>query len=250
MTQLSGITVDRQEQLSSGQQSAYLLKLCDGQRSILVNVQRKRRKTLCLQVGRAGAELRVPTNCSWNNINAFLRDHFDWILVSLEDMSRQPEVVRDIYEPGGEISFLGVRYRLNVVKSRISVVTLDSSDLYVSCSNPANTQSLERQVLGWFRRQAEEVFAERLKVLNRAFMDDLAPTGLTVRKMRSRWGSCSSSGEVCLNLMLVREHLSQIDFVVAHELCHLRHFSHNDAFYELLDKVMPDWRQRERELTG
>ena len=63
--------------------------------------------------------------------------------------------------------------------------------------------------------------------------------------MKARWGSCSSAGEICLNLLLMKAGLQQIDFVIAHELCHLTHFAHNASFYALLDEVMPDWKERE-----
>jgi predicted metal-dependent hydrolase len=63
--------------------------------------------------------------------------------------------------------------------------------------------------------------------------------------MKSRWGSCSSEGEVCFNLLLMQAGLPQIDFVIAHELCHIRHFAHNASFYALLEEVMPDWKERE-----
>ena len=68
---------------------------------------------------------------------------------------------------------------------------------------------------------------------------------ITIRKMRRRWGSCSSKGEVTLNLALIKMPLACIDYVVTHELCHLEAFHHGKPFYRLLAQVMPDWRERE-----
>ena len=246
MSEPHPVVIDRLEQLSAGKHSEYLYKLSDGEGCAVVKVSRRRRKTLGLQVDQEIAELKVPTNCPWDEIHTFLVDHFEWILEAKDEMANRPPIVRDCFQSGGEVSYLGERYRLDVVKSWIPVVTIDGSDLYVSCTNPGSARQVERQVMGWLRRQAEEIFAERVKGINERFPDECQPSGVRIRKMRSRWGSCSSSGEVCFNLMLIREYLPQIDFVVAHELCHLRHFAHNPSFYRLLDQVIPDWRDREQ----
>ena len=242
------ITVDCVRRLASGRESVNCLQLCDGERVIEVVVNRRRRKTLDLQVRRDGVELKVPINLSWSEINNFLSKHFDWIFEGLVELSSRPVNDADSYVRGGEISFLGERYALELVKSQTAVITLDGSALYVSCRNPDIPSQVERGVMRWYRRQAEEIFEEQLQRINKLFADDLRPSGLTVRKMRSRWGSCSVSGQICLNLLLVRQKLPLIDFVVAHELCHLRHFSHNKDFFRLLSKVMPDWRDREKQL--
>lgn len=242
------VIVDRLAQLSDGRHAEYLYQLSDGERAAEVKVARKRRKTLGLQVDRETTELRVPTNCPWDEIHTFLAKNFEWILSAQEEMASRPEVPRDDFRPGGHVSYLGQRLKLDVIKSRYPIVQVEGASLYVSCSNPSNNDLLEKQVMDWMRRQADDLFNERLRTINEQFEDDRQPNGLKVRKMRARWGSCSSSGEVCLNLMLMREALSQIDFVIAHELCHLRHFAHNKSFYRLMDRVMPDWREREQQL--
>ena len=68
---------------------------------------------------------------------------------------------------------------------------------------------------------------------------------LRLRSMRRRWGSCSRQGRVTLNVELVKLPLTLIDYVIAHELCHLFEFNHGKKFYQLLEHVMPDWKQRE-----
>ena len=250
MTGVRPVLIDRLEKISSGKNSEYSYSISDGKSCALVKVSRGRRKTIVLEVGQDQTELRVPTNCPWREIRLFLIDNFDWILSAQDQIVSRRRLAKDCFVPGGEVSYLGAAYRLDVVKSRFSIVTIDGSTLYVACSKPDSPPKIERQVMRWLRRQAEDVMAERVRVINEKFFDDCQPSSLRIRKMRARWGSCSDSGEICLNLMLIREHLPQIDFVVAHELCHLRHFRHNSSFYRLLDEVMPDWREREESLRS
>ena len=236
---------------AKGRQSEYVFELIRGDQLTQVKVRRKPRKSMALYVEKGVmTELRVPVNCAWLHIHSFLESRFEWILSAAEALRNQASRPQDNFAQGGEVSFLGERYPLDLVTSRYGVVEIDDGRLYLSCSDPDNNRLVEKQVLNWFRRQAEIIFAERIEQLKTTFPMSTNPSGLRVRKMKARWGSCSSRGEICLNLMLIRESLSYIDFVIAHELCHLHHFAHNRAFYGLLDEVMPDWRVREQHLLA
>ena len=239
----------RLDRLVGGRQSEYLLSLQRAGREIRVRINRRRRKTLALYVEKGKmTELRAPTNCAWRDIHEFLESRFDWILDAEQELAHRKTTPADSYGQGGEICYLGSRYPLELVRSHYRVVGLQDEKLLVSCSQPDNEARVRELVLDWYRRQAEALTPGRMKLLNRCFDDDIRLTGLVHRKMKARWGSCSSQGEICLNLLLIREDLPQIDFVIAHELCHLRHFAHNAEFYGLLGQVMPDWREREARL--
>jgi predicted metal-dependent hydrolase len=66
--------------------------------------------------------------------------------------------------------------------------------------------------------------------------------------MKSRWGSCSTSGSIRLNSQLIKTPLACIDYVILHELCHIAEMNHSQRFYHLLDQVMPEWRGVKKEL--
>ncbi len=236
-------------QASGGKLAEYRFELRRGDRAIPVRVVRRRRKTLALHIEKdREAELRVPVNGAWSDIERFLCSRFDWIVAAQSELAARPTIPRNAYTEGGLVRYLGVRHQLELVRSRYNLVNQDGDKILVACRTPENPKSVEKQVLSWYRRQAETLLPTRLDLINQRFLDRISPGTTTVRKMKARWGSCASNGDICFNLYLIQEQLSQIDFVVAHELCHLRHFAHNEAFYRLLDEVMPDWRSREASL--
>ena len=93
----------------------------------------------------------------------------------------------------------------------------------------------------WYRDQAQQVFSERLLLVCQRFPGILAAPELRLRKMRRRWGSCSRSGRVTLNTELVKLPLSMIDYVIAHELSHLREMNHSPRFWATVQSVFPEF---------
>lgn len=97
----------------------------------------------------------------------------------------------------------------------------------------------------WYRKKARVVFAERIGVWFPRFERyDIEYPEFTVRKMQTRWGSCSSTGRLTLNLKLIQYPKNLIDYIVVHELTHLVNHNHSTKFYQTLSRVMPDWEKR------
>ncbi len=234
------------EKIIPGIGSEYLYTLARDHERVEIRIVRRKRKTMALHVvPDRGTELRVPLKCPWYAIHDFLNQRFDWVLAALKEVESYPRSRPVVYETGGLIPYMGSELRLELHLSRWTLVEATEGELHVSCPDPYKPHLIQNHVDDWYRSNGRRIYEERIENINPLFGDKKTLKSLVVRKMKSRWGSCSSKGEVCLNLYLVREGLPQIDFVVAHELCHLRHFAHNDAFYRLLTRVMPDWRQRE-----
>ncbi|MEO8394263.1 MAG: YgjP-like metallopeptidase domain-containing protein [Chloroflexota bacterium] len=102
----------------------------------------------------------------------------------------------------------------------------------------------------WYRSRAQFVFKERFApcYLRLASLGIPYPE-FAVRNMKSRWGSCTATGRILLNLKLIQVPKDLIDYVILHELCHLKENNHSSAFYALLDRVLPDWRERRQRLN-
>ena len=115
--------------------------------------------------------------------------------------------------------------------------------IIVRTREPDRPEVTKRLVETWYRKRARAKFAERLEASLARFPDPEAfrPMGLIVRRMEKRWGSLSPAGRLLLNPRLIEAPVDTIDYVIAHELCHMAEPNHGVEFYRLLDRVMPDW---------
>ncbi|MCC5810842.1 MAG: M48 family metallopeptidase [Ectothiorhodospiraceae bacterium] len=212
-------------------------------------VRYSRRRTLGLYVFPGGRiEARAPHGTALHEIERFIRQRQDWLLQALARAPSAPE--RPAFSDGAEHPLLGRPVRLELEKGgpqRASL--LDEGRLRLLVRQPDDTAAVKRVYLDWLRGYARRVYQERMALLLPGIADGVEMPPLTVRAMRSQWGSCSSRGRVNLNLWLVRAPLPCVDYVVAHELCHLREFNHGPAFHRLMDRAVPDWR-RDRALLN
>ena len=105
-------------------------------------------------------------------------------------------------------------------------------------------EHVKAQLDEWYRAHAEDKFAERLEEASKVMRKyGVEKPPMRVRRMKKRWGSCTSRGHILLNLDLIRAPRLCIDYVIAHELCHLKYPNHGTEFYNLLSRVMPDWKE-------
>lgn len=196
-------------------------------------------------------DLRVtvaaPTGSDEEDVLVRVRRRARWILRQIdrfEEYRPLPPMKR--FVSGETFRYLGRQYRLKVVEDGNESVKLAGRFLWARLPNRENRKRVEQLVERWYREHARVVFNKKIDELyDRARVHGIPkPSDWRVQKMRSRWGSCSRSGRVLLNLELVKTPLSCIEYVIAHEMCHLRELNHTKGFYRLLTTVMPDWRKR------
>ena len=166
-----------------------------------------------------------------------------------EQFQPLPEEKR--YLSGETHLYLGRRYRLRVHRSEEVAVKLVGRFLNVYVPNPKEPQGVATALDGWYQAHAEPIFHERVRrCLAGAVSLKLTDVPLRIRPMKTRWGSCSKAGTITLNTELVRAPLHCIEYVVMHELCHLRVHDHSSAFFRLLSRHMPDWERRKQRLES
>ncbi len=159
--------------------------------------------------------------------------------------ARQRDLPEYFYCNGENHMFMGRLYPLEILGRRGKSGTADLVDEHIQLMILEPTPDKIRNKLeNWYRQQAQQYFAERLAVYSQAApWTNGKPPPMRLRRMKRTWGSCSSKGVITLNPHLVKAPAECIDYVIAHEVCHLREHNHGKAFYALQEQLYPGWRE-------
>ncbi len=222
-----------------------------GNRRIPYRLKREERKHYRIVVlPDMGVAVYAPTQATDAQIEALLQGKKRWIVRKLELVESfipLPKPLR--YESGETIRYLGRQYRLKVDSGETIPARLKGKFLHISVPDKKDTGAARAAVEDWYKQRAEEIFKRYMaKCQEIATRHDTAPATFVLRKMAARWGSCSSKGRITLNLHLIQTPVHCIEYVIMHELCHLKHHNHSPAFYRLLTRCMPDWESRKKVL--
>jgi len=151
---------------------------------------------------------------------------------------------------GESYRYLGRQYRLRVIQdSENTGVAIGRGQIEVRLGGKITPERTQVALESWFTERAKEKLLERFESFEPLCCRyGFAVSGLTIRKMSKRWGSCTSKGRVLLNPELVKVPVDCIDYVIIHELCHLKQHSHGAEFIRLLSRILPDWQRRKARL--
>jgi len=222
-----------------------------GDARVAYEFTRGKRRTIGFVVGAEGLSVRAPRWVALRDVDAAVKDKADWILRKLSETQQRHarlEAARIEWKDGVSFPFLGepVVVRLDPHHAFDGIgAMLDAGagvephTLRLALANNANPAQIRDAAQAWLMRQARRVFTERL--------DHFAPRlGVAWRKLAlsnasTRWGSASADGAIRLHWRLVHFKMSVIDYVVAHELSHLRVMDHSPRFWETVESVVPDY---------
>ncbi|HWO93553.1 MAG TPA: SprT family zinc-dependent metalloprotease, partial [Dehalococcoidia bacterium] len=206
----------------------------------------RRRKTVEIAVDPVdGVRVAAPARATDAEIEDFVRRRARWILRRLDDVRNgaEPLAPRE-WITGETLLYLGRHYRLRVLDEDGpgERVRLTSRWLEVRAPHPdtrvLRTDDIARAVEQWYRTCAEQKLRERVQMYARRL--GVTSARILVRAQAKRWGSCSRDGTLRFNWRIIMAPLSVVDYVVAHELCHLLHPNHGRRFWEALAAIMPD----------
>ncbi len=194
--------------------------------------------------------VRAPLGCADEVVSARVAKRAAWISRQIAEFQRySPRTPQRQYVSGETHLYLGRQYRLKVAPGESASVKMSRGQLVVNLAEKIDSGRVRTMLHRWYLNRAKQVFREVLDQCLPPFKGHRRPR-MIVRAMKSRWGSLSPTGTLTLNADLVRAPRICVEYVVVHELCHLKHRDHSAEFYKLLDRAMPDWQERKRKLEA
>ena len=208
---------------------------------IACEVKRSRRKTLAIHVRHGKVEVRAPFFTSQGEINQFLDLHRQWIVERL-----QQEATRDreslVLETGRPIFYQARELILELRDSPLRDIEITPRAFVIA--GPKMTPARARdQLESFLRQQARNYLPDRAQALANYLQAGHKLKKVTLRKTRSKWGHCTSTGVIQINWLIMLAPPAIIDYMIAHEVCHLVHMNHSRRFWQLVDSVCPQSRR-------
>ncbi|MDO3678558.1 M48 family metallopeptidase [Paenibacillus ehimensis] len=222
-----------------------------GTTTIEYSLQRKAKKndvTIAVEWS-SGVSVVAPLDMSQDDLEVVIRKKGHWILKKLIEFRE----INDLQTPleflsGEKIQYLGRRYRLKVhqlsidVKPELKFMNNRFVATIPSSIVANQTEILRNLCVTWLKNKGHEKLQERVKYYSN--MMSLSPSQLVVKDQEKRWGSCTKNGAILINWRIMMAPMRVVDYVVVHELAHLKYHDHSSDFWKMIQSVMPDYEQR------
>lgn len=203
-----------------------------------------RRGSIAFQVYAEGVKVLAPKGTPKRELDKMLAERAEWMEQSWESAKQKTQQQRRLYQTGEPFPFLGNDYPISIIKTDRAHVELDSGelcvDLPVTDSRDIDIQS-EELVSQWLQQQAQDYLPLQLEKW--VEITGWRPSSLKIRDYKSRWGSCDRLGRLTLNNRLMMAPEAIIDYVIIHELAHLRELNHSPRFWTLVEQHCPDYKK-------
>lgn len=209
-------------------------------------LERRQRRTVGLKITADGLVVHAPKRLSQSLLESLLAQKADWIQKKLS-AQMQNKIPALQWQHGEQLLLLGNHITLAVKHdARSRAVNYQPGLLELAMPNHNEPPAVARKVLQWYKKQAIADFARRLEIFSAKL--DVALPKLLISNARTRWGSCNSKKEVRLNWRLLQAPPHLINYVICHELAHLKEMNHSARFWAVVASIYPDYKAAEKEL--
>ncbi|GGC78929.1 hypothetical protein GCM10011396_27660 [Undibacterium terreum] len=215
------------------------------------SLQRSKRRTIGFLINEDGLRMTAPKWVTIADIEQAIREKQRWITNKLNERrerSNQRLQPKMSWDDGAKLPYLGSELTLRIQATQAAGVRYDSDsrELTVCLPGGATEQQLKDRVQAWLQQEAKRIFNERLPIYAEKL--GVSYQSMSLSAATTRWGSCTSQGKIRLNWRLIHFSLTLIDYVIAHELSHLREMNHSPQFWATVQSIFPDFEQAKQAL--
>jgi predicted metal-dependent hydrolase len=214
---------------------------------------RSKRRTIGFLIDDDGLRVTAPRWVTVAEIEIAITEKRVWIFKKINEQRERS--VRRLQPPmewrdGARLPYLGADIVVRIADSASTGIRFDeaSRELHVSLPASATEQQLKDRVQGWLQAEARRVFAERLDIYATKLCVEFK--GFALSSATTQWGSCTADGRIRLNWRLMHFALPNIDYVVAHELSHLREMNHGPQFWATVQSLLPEFETARKALRN
>ena len=200
---------------------------------------RKNIKNAYIQIKDGLFYVRVPKRMLEKDIDKLVKEREKWIKKHLEEQKKKEESENQYIE------LLGQKYDINIINSNRDCIEIANgkANIYIKENTKEKREKLIKNLYKKCALKQYTIITQKMMELT-----GLSPDSWKISDIHSAWGSCSSKRNITLSLNLIKKREELIEYVVLHELCHLKHMNHSKEFWSLVEKYMPNYKECRREL--
>lgn len=218
---------------------------------IAYTINKAKIKNIYITIENGEVVIKAPWYTTRNQIQEVVESKRDWIMKKLEEYNVSPRKAKE-YEDGEKFQILGESYYLNIYYKDINNAILNVENekieiiLPLSYAEEDNTEQIKKMIDKMYYMIAEKEVESAMEKTRK--MVGLAPEEYKIKKIKYAWGTCSSRKVITINQNLMMYSRKAIEYVVLHEICHLKYMNHSKKFWEMVESYMPDYKEAEKEL--
>lgn len=217
---------------------------------ICYTVVRSKRKTIGISVCLdKGVRILAPYRATEQQLREVVEKKASWILNSIRKLEHVKEEVPERTFVNGDILFLlGMKYILKIerkIDARSISVQCKDSNMIVTIPyhifEEEQKEAVKQALIHWYREQARDIVNERIAMYSQKM--GVQPAKIVIKQQKTRWGSCSTKKNININWRIIMAPIQVVDYVIVHELAHLKEMNHSTRFWSLVGNVMPDYKE-------
>lgn len=220
-------------------------------KTIAYTINKAKIKNIYITIENGEVVIKAPWYTTRNQIQEVVESKRDWIMKKLEEYNVSPRKAKE-YEDGEKFQILGESYYLNIYYKDINNAILNAENekieiiLPLSYAEEDNTEQIKKMIDKMYYMIAEREVESAMEKTRK--MVGLAPEEYKIKKIKYAWGTCSSRKVITINQNLMMYSRKAIEYVVLHEICHLKYMNHSKKFWEMVESYMTDYKEAEKEL--
>lgn len=220
-------------------------------KTIAYTINKAKIKNIYITIENGEVVIKAPWYTTRNQIQEVVESKREWIMKKLEEYNVSPRKAKE-YEDGEKFQILGESYYLNIYYKDINNAILNVENekieiiLPLSYAEEDNTEQIKKMIDKMYYMIAEKEVESAMEKTRK--LVGLAPEEYKIKKIKYAWGTCSSRKVITINQNLMMYSRKAIEYVILHEICHLKYMNHSKKFWEMVESYMPDYKEAEKEL--
>ena len=208
----------------------------------------RRKKTSEIIFKEGKVIVRSPIGKPISEIESFIQKNAKWVLKKQLEYRKisTPQIMKATFEEGSTLPYLGRNYPLRIMRhqqKKENKIQLVNEEFLVSVDNSKPSgRRIKALYEGWLMQKAHTIFDEKVK--QNSIQLGVQPRQILIKYLKSRWGSATKDRVINLNVNLLKASEDVIDYVILHELCHLKIKEHSHHFWDLLHRFMPNYHDK------